>query len=108
MNRHIEQTDRGIVITKALAWTMITTVLAGGLWVGAQVASVQTQIEQISIDIERMQLRSVETERRVNINEQADARTEVILQNQTMLLERIDDRLRLLDDRLRQQEQQLR
>lgn len=44
----IENSDRGITLNKSLAWTILTAVLAGGIWVGVQVTSAREGIEILS------------------------------------------------------------
>lgn len=104
MNRHIEQTDKGIVISKALAWTIIVSVLSGGFVVGMQIATMSTAVENLGSRFDTMEVRAVETERRVRDIERNDERTNVILENQTELLQRIDNRISELSGRLREQE----
>lgn len=48
MSQMIENSDRGITLNKSLAWTILTAVLAGGIWVGVQVTSAREGIEILS------------------------------------------------------------
>lgn len=40
----IENSDRGITLNKGLAWTILATVLSGGIWIGTQVTDAQKGI----------------------------------------------------------------
>lgn len=44
----IENSDRGITLNKSLAWTIMTALLAGGIWVGVQVTSAREGIDTLS------------------------------------------------------------
>lgn len=48
MTQRIENSDRGITLNKGLAWTMTCGMVGAGLWVGMQLASVTTKMDQIS------------------------------------------------------------
>lgn len=104
MQKHIEQTDRGIVISKNLAWTMGVAFVLGGIWVGTNVATVNQTLENMTAHIERQELRSNTFDIRLNALERTEARTEVILNTHTKYLESIDERLRELKTRLNPQD----
>lgn len=48
MTQMIENSDRGVTLNKSLAWTILTAVLAGGIWVGVQVTSAREGIEVLT------------------------------------------------------------
>lgn len=48
MTQRIENSDRGITLNKGLAWTMACGMVGAGLWVGIQLASVTTGMDQMS------------------------------------------------------------
>jgi len=48
LTQRIENSDRGITLNKGLAWTMACGMVGAGLWVGMQLASVTTKMDQIS------------------------------------------------------------
>lgn len=45
----IENSDRGITINKALAWTMLVGILGGGYWVGTMIATATEGISTLEI-----------------------------------------------------------
>ena len=44
----IENSDRGLTINKGLAWTILSSFLIGGMWVGIQVNSSSTGLQTIA------------------------------------------------------------
>jgi len=44
----IENSDRGLTINKGLAWTILSSFLIGGMWVGIQVNSSSTGLQGLS------------------------------------------------------------
>ena len=50
----IENSDRGITLAKPLAWTILVSLVAGGLWVGSQIgtlAEVQKDVAAHTLEI---------------------------------------------------------
>lgn len=45
---HIETSDRGITISKSLAWTMIAGLIGAGVWMGSNLSGTKTLLETIS------------------------------------------------------------
>lgn len=86
----IENSDRGITVNKALAWTIVTGLLAGGFFMGAELASTKailTEIKQGSessrVEMKRVtdgidtRLRAVETARASDATEIVGLRREI-------------------------------
>jgi hypothetical protein len=46
----ITDEDRGLTINKSLAWTMLTGIFAGGLWLGVQLTETQSAIQAMQQD----------------------------------------------------------
>lgn len=44
----IENSDRGVTLNKSLAWTILTAVLAGGIWVGIEVNAARQGVEMLA------------------------------------------------------------
>jgi len=44
----IENSERGITINKTLAWTMLTSLLLGGFWIGVQVTAASSGIQGLT------------------------------------------------------------
>ncbi len=60
----IENSERGITLNKSLAWTILTGVLAGGIWIGVQVTGAKEGI---------IALESRQTEDRADIRSNTSA-----------------------------------
>lgn len=45
----IENSERGITINKSLAWTVVTAVLAGGIWIGIEINAARQGIEALTV-----------------------------------------------------------
>jgi hypothetical protein len=86
----IENSDRGITVNKALAWTIVTGVLAGGFYMGSQLASTSAILQEIKagsensrIEMKRVtdgidaRLRAVETARASDATEIVGLRREI-------------------------------
>lgn len=43
----IENSERGITLNKTLAWTILVSVLGGGLWIGTQVTDAKNGVENL-------------------------------------------------------------
>ncbi|MBI6628313.1 hypothetical protein JAO82_00325 [Pontibaca sp. S1109L] len=93
----IENSDRGITLNKALAWTMASGLIAAGLYVGLQVATLSTRIDEASraslaATGERQQI-----EVRVRSLEQSKARDDERFAHILAMLSRIDSRLERIE-----------
>lgn len=55
----IENSDRGITLTKSLAWTIFVAVLGGGIWVGMQVTAAKQGVQTLAArqDEDRLDIR---------------------------------------------------
>ena len=47
----IENSDRGLTINKGLAWTIVSGLVAAGIWVGIQTATLSSGIEALQDDL---------------------------------------------------------
>ena len=86
----IENSDRGITVNKALAWTIVSGLLAGGFFMGSELASTKailTELKQGSessrLEMKRVtdgidaRLRAVETSRASDATEIIGLRREI-------------------------------
>lgn len=75
----IEATERGIVINKALAWTIVSGLVMGGLWVGTTVGSMSKGIDNLAEQIDSLHEDGTEREARLRFleTERAGATVEV-------------------------------
>ena len=48
MTQMIENSERGITLTKSLAWTILVAALTGGIWIGIQITAAQEGIATLS------------------------------------------------------------
>lgn len=44
----IENSERGITLNKSLAWTILTALVVGGIWVGQQVGETASSVRMLS------------------------------------------------------------
>lgn len=44
----IESSERGITLSKPLAWTMLVALIGGGIWVGSQIGSLAEVRNQVA------------------------------------------------------------
>lgn len=44
----IENSERGITLNKSLAWTILASVVAGGVWIGTQVTDAKNGVETLA------------------------------------------------------------
>jgi len=43
----IENSERGVTLSKSLAWTILVTVIGGGIWIGAQVTDANNGVDTL-------------------------------------------------------------
>lgn len=60
----INNDERGLTINKTLGWTIAVGLVTGGLWIGSQVASLNSAIQT-------MTLRQTEDRQAISVNRQA-------------------------------------
>lgn len=103
---HIESSERGITLTKSLAWTVLVGIFGGGLWLGVQIATLSTQIEAltstVSIQSDRLEAAESRAEalsRRVSLGEANQARSDERYSSILSYLTRIDTRLERIEQR---------
>jgi len=117
MTNHIENSDRGITLTKSLAWTLLVGLVAGGFWVGTELAQVQGKVDRLSqqfVDLKddrALSLSSAEAAAsqmtsRIRDLERNEARTSAQMAELARVLSRIENSLQSIDTRLRNQETQ--
>jgi hypothetical protein len=51
----IENSDRGITIAKPLAWTMVTGLILGSIWVGQTTGQVRGQLDSVASSIDALE-----------------------------------------------------
>jgi septal ring factor EnvC (AmiA/AmiB activator) len=54
MGKVIENSDRGLTINKGLAWTIVTALVAAGVWVGTQTATMSSGIDDLSDELDKL------------------------------------------------------
>lgn len=96
-SRQIETSDRGITITKSLAWTLATGLIAGGIWLGSNVASLITKMDEFSAVAYSAALERKEVEVRVRGLEVRDARAQEQYLSILAILSRIDNKFTQLE-----------
>lgn len=70
----IDNTERGVTLSRSLAWTMATGLVAAGLWTGAQIASLRAETEQATEALAEMrQVVATEAMRRDTLAERLRA-----------------------------------
>ena len=116
MNPHvIEDDERGLTITKGLAWTIVTGLVAGGLYVGVTLGAITTSIEalqqervefrdQVRDEIAKQSSQVTLMATRVGILERSEAADKARLNEIGRVLARIDRTLTDLNQRLRAEE----
>jgi len=52
----IENSDRGITVNKALAWTIVSGLLAGGFFMGSELASTKAILTEMKLSSEASRL----------------------------------------------------
>jgi hypothetical protein len=48
MSQMIENSDRGITVNKGVAWTIVTGLVAGGIWLGAELAGTKAALVNLN------------------------------------------------------------
>jgi hypothetical protein len=43
----IENSERGITLAKPLAWTILTALIVGGVWIGAQIGALEEVVRRL-------------------------------------------------------------
>ena len=94
----IQNDERGITLNKTLAWTILSTLLAGAFWLGVTLNGVAAKIEAVAESQQMTQREAAEVRARVSALERSEARGDARLESILQLLARIDTRL----DRLEQ------
>lgn len=94
---HIENSDRGITLSKPLAWTILVAVVSGAVAAGNMLGTQSAQLRSLSASMDAMAVDRDELRSRVSALERDssrdDARFDAILQG----LARIDMRLDRLE-----------
>lgn len=114
-SRHIEIADRGVTLSKSLAWAVMIGLVTGGIYVGTALGRLETSMVQlkesradfetaIRRDLTGLERRKTTSEDRLRILEVGAAQEQARLENIGQILDRIDSRLTLIDNRLRSAE----
>ena len=113
--RHIEANERGITLSKSLAWTLIVGLVTGGFWMGSSLTSLQTTVNHLTDKVLLVQADRVESrtqtrnelqnlQARMNAMEIQSVRSIEALSALTKSLARIEQTLSDIDHRLRAEE----
>ena len=102
--RHIENADRGITLSKSLAWTILAGLITGGMWLGGEIASARRSIDDLKSDLAQFEIRQTELADRMRKVERQEAADLERMTAITTLLTRIDQRLETMERRLRDEE----
>lgn len=100
----IENSDRGITLSKGLAWVMVVGLLSAGIKLGAQMAELRGETSTLSqtinglrVDLTASEARQVALASRVRANENALARQDERLSLILSTLNKIDTRLERME-----------
>ena len=106
MTHHIENSDRGLTISKPLAWSMATGLALAALWLGTEVGSIRTELRTVNEKVTTTVDRQSVFNRRLGQAEVEAAAASATAQAMSSSLERIEGKLDRIDERLRRQERQ--
>ena len=84
----IENSERGITLTKSLAWTIAVGLINGSIYLGMQVAAVQAELSSISASMEKSDKERGELEVRLWTVEMSDTATK---RDVSAMTDKIDD-----------------
>jgi hypothetical protein len=101
MSGHIENSDRGITLSKSLAWTLIVGLVGGGFWVGSSLSGLQSTVNTLSTSFSEIKAVNAAQTARVTALERAQSRDAARMAELGRVLERIDDKLDDLSKQLR-------
>lgn len=87
--------DAGLVISRSLAWTILTALIAAGVWIGFQVQ----HLSGVAHEVRRQDGRIAALEMRVTTSERELAVTAARLGEMLRILERVDDRVARMEQR---------
>jgi hypothetical protein len=75
----IENSDRGITLAKPLAWSIFIAIIGGGIWVGQQTGSVQSELVTVAGALSEIKAaQSVREERSQRDREALDVRLRAV------------------------------
>ena len=114
-NTHIEVEDRGITLSKQLAWAMMIGITTGSLYIGSTLGRLEAAVQQITAsqrifedkmdrEIVIIDNRANETLRRMRVVEANSAREQERMASLLAALDKIDQQLSAISDRLRKAE----
>ena len=114
-NTHIEVEDRGITLSKQLAWAMMIGITTGSLYIGSTLGKLEAAVQQITAsqrifedkmdrEIVIIDNRANETLRRMRVVEANSAREQERMASLLAALDKIDQQLSAISDRLRKAE----
>jgi hypothetical protein len=101
---HIENSERGITLSKQLAWAIVVAIMTGGTWVGTELRSVVRAMGQFETEVRALEAADTQTELRVRDLERGAARDEAMQANTARILGNIEQKLTRIEERLRRQE----
>lgn len=114
-NTHIEVEDRGITLSKQLAWAMMIGITTGSLYIGSTLGKLEAAVQQITAsqrifenkmdrEIVTIDSRANETLRRMRVLEANSAREQERMASLLAALDKIDKQLSAISARLRKAE----
>lgn len=94
MNRpSIQSDDRGVTLNKSLAWTMAAGLIGAGLYVGLNIAGLQTSVDGFHRELETASQERMAFDRRLRAVETTAARDDQRMLELMRILTRIEARL---------------
>lgn len=97
----IENSERGLTITKSLAWTIITAMAVGGFWFGAQITTIKGDLDALNGVNSTATAARADIEARLRVVEFSDIATRRDLKAVTDSITEIKDAQREILDLLR-------
>ena len=97
MTQRIENSDRGLTINKGLAWTIGSSLVAAGLYVGITVADLSGKIDSISGDSESAAQSIAGLDNRIRALEIGRGRDDERFNNILEFMARMDSRLERIE-----------
>lgn len=96
---HIESSDRGLTVSKSLAWTMALGLLGLGMSGGLQVATISAQLGSIAEQVGGAAKSREQIDARLRVLETARARDDERFSSILTFMAQIDARLERMEDR---------
>lgn len=98
----IENSERGITITKGLAWTIVCGLVGAGIWLGIQTTTATSGIENLQDGADRMEKKLENLEARVRNLEMGSSERKAAFSHVTSELNEVQSEVRENNRLLRQ------